>query len=81
MGAVAETFKGYQYYEFAMLKDLASESRRLAASTAAKCDRQLASEATAPLSDEDEVGPNTDNPSGPQRQIDSENNREAASKK
>ena len=31
MNAVAESFKGYQYYEFNLLKDLTDESRKLAA--------------------------------------------------
>ncbi|VUZ39838.1 unnamed protein product [Hymenolepis diminuta] len=33
MTTVANSFKGYQYYEFALLKDLTSESRKLAEQT------------------------------------------------
>ncbi len=33
MTTVANSFKGYQYYEFALLKDLTPESRKLAEQT------------------------------------------------
>lgn len=33
MTTVANSFRGYQYYEFALLKDLTQESRKLADQT------------------------------------------------
>uniref|UniRef100_A0A1I8GQG6 AH domain-containing protein n=1 Tax=Macrostomum lignano TaxID=282301 RepID=A0A1I8GQG6_9PLAT len=38
MSAVSDSFKGYQFYEFNMLKDLVDESRKLASQTSAGSD-------------------------------------------
>lgn len=38
MSAVADSFKGYQFYEFNMLKDLVDESRKLASQTSEPSD-------------------------------------------
>ncbi|PAA82641.1 hypothetical protein BOX15_Mlig012631g1 [Macrostomum lignano] len=42
MSAVADSFKGYQFYEFSMLKDLVDESRKLADKTAGTDDESAA---------------------------------------
>ncbi|PAA53887.1 hypothetical protein BOX15_Mlig000577g1 [Macrostomum lignano] len=41
MSAVADSFKGYQFYEFSMLKDLVDESRKLADKTAGTDDENV----------------------------------------
>ncbi|VUZ39837.1 unnamed protein product [Hymenolepis diminuta] len=50
MTTVANSFKGYQYYEFALLKDLTSESRKLAEQTS-----QIFDAEEEPLDDETNI--------------------------
>ncbi|PVD38648.1 hypothetical protein C0Q70_01265 [Pomacea canaliculata] len=58
MAAVAESFKGYQYYEFNMLKELSDTSRKLAEETGSKtpAEKESGDSETGEMSDDELIG-------------------------